>query len=82
MKSITLRDLPPDLSQRIEERSRQTGASLSKTVREMLAEAEPVTKGRLHHDLDHLAGSWTEEESGAFDSQTAAQRVVDPELWQ
>jgi hypothetical protein len=35
----------------------------------------------LHYDLDHLAGTWSEEEAAAFDTALAEQRRIDPELW-
>ena len=42
----------------------------------------PTETGReLHHDLDHLAVTWTDEEAAAFDAALAEQRRVDPELW-
>jgi len=50
----------------------------------MLEEAagQRATTGReLHHDLDHLAGTWTDEEAASFDAALAEQRRVDPELW-
>jgi hypothetical protein len=41
-----------------------------------------ATPGReLHYDLDHLAGTWSEEEAEAFDAALAEQRRVDPEIW-
>lgn len=36
----------------------------------------------LHYDLDHLAGTWSEEEAAAFDTALAEQRRIDPELWE
>jgi len=54
----------------LDERSRSMGrASLDEI------EAE------LHHDLDHLAGTWSDEEAAEFDAALAEQRKIDPELW-
>jgi len=33
----------------------------------------------LHRDLDHLAGTWSEEKAAAFDAALAEQRGVDPD---
>jgi hypothetical protein len=33
----------------------------------------------LHHDLDHLAGTWKEDPE--FDEALRLQRQIDPELW-
>ena len=35
----------------------------------------------LQHDLDRLAGTWTDEEAAAFDARLVEQRKVDPEMW-
>jgi hypothetical protein len=34
----------------------------------------------FHHDLDHLAGTWTDEEAAAFDAVLVEQRQIDPEI--
>ncbi len=81
MKPITLRNLPDHIARRIIERSRQTGASLNKTVIEMLCESGSAKKTRLHHDLDHLAGAWTAQEAHELDRLMETQRVIDPDLW-
>ena len=84
MTAITLRNIPPTLQEVIRKRAGKDGLSLNKTVIRMLEEAEGqrTTTGReLHHDLDHLAGTWSDEEAAAFDAALAEQRRVDPELW-
>lgn len=84
MTAITLRNIPPKLQEVIRKRAGKAGLSLNKTVIRMLEEAagQRATTGRgLHHDLDHLAGTWTDEEAAAFDVALAEQRRVDPELW-
>lgn len=84
MKAITLRNIPADLSRRIERRAKK-GLSLNRTVIQILDEALGTSTKRaakLHHDLDHLAGSWSENEAREFEADLAAQRKIDPELWQ
>ena len=84
MKAITLRNIPPDLSCRIERRAKEKGSSLNKTVIQILEDALGASKKRaiqLHHDLDHLAGSWSEDEARKFEEDLAAQRKIDPEPW-
>ncbi len=84
MKAITLRGASPALEQAIRERASASGLSLNKTVLRMLEESLGRQTGctrRLHHDLDHLAGTWSQEETEAFEADLADQRKVDPELW-
>ena len=85
MKAITLRNIPADLSRRIERRAKEKGSSLNRTVIQILNDALGTSirrAAKLHHDLDHLAGSWSEDEAREFDEDLAAQRKIDPELWQ
>jgi hypothetical protein len=86
MKAITLRDLPPELKRAVEERAEREGLSLNRTVIRMLQEATglgPSGKREVvrHHDLDHLAGTWTKEEADEFDRALAEQRQIDEEMW-
>lgn len=83
MKALTLRHLRPELSRIIERKAREAGTSLSGAVLAILEQATGLTKrGReKHHDLDHLAGSWSKEQSEAFEKTLARQRKIDPELW-
>lgn len=87
MKAITLRNIPAQLQAVIERRAEEEGTSFNRTVLRMLEEAvgskqPPRRHGKLHHDLDSLAGTWTEEEAREFDSALADQRQIDPELWE
>jgi hypothetical protein len=34
-----------------------------------------------YHDLDSMAGTWSEEETAEFDRATASFRQIDEELW-
>jgi hypothetical protein len=83
MAAITLRNIPPQLQEVIRKRAGADGLSLNKTVLRMLEEAagQRKTSGKVHHDLDHLAGTWSDEEAAAFEAALVEQRRVDPELW-
>jgi plasmid stability protein len=81
MKAITLRNIPEQLAKRIEERARRSRKSLNQTVIEILDERTSVNKQQLYHDLDHLVGTWAEDEAKAFNTELEAQRGIDPELW-
>ena len=84
MTAVTLRNIPPKLQEVIQRRADKDGLSLNKTIIRMLEEAagQRTATGRgIHHDLDHLAGTWSDEEAAAFEDALAEQRRIDPELW-
>lgn len=83
MTAITLRNIPPKLQEVIRQRAGADGLSLNKAVLRMLEEAagQRTTGRELHHDLDHLAGTWSAQEAEAFEAALAEQRRIDPELW-
>jgi len=82
--TITLRSIPPELLRKLQERAKAEGTSLAKTVIKALAESfgtRSIKSPVLHHDLDHLAGTWSRKEAAAFESALREQRKIDPELW-
>ena len=85
MNAITLRNIPREIQEAIERRARDEGLSFNKTVLRMLEVGLGLGRGRsrtLHHDLDHLAGTWSQGEADEFDAALAEQRRIDPELWE
>jgi plasmid stability protein len=85
MKTITLRNLPPDVARTVQQRAKQKKTSVNKAVIELLEEsAGSKAKKKApvrYHDLDHLAGTWTKEEAATFDKLIAEQRTIDPDFW-
>ena len=84
MSGITLRNIPPKLQELIRKRASKDGLSLNKAVLRMLEEASGQRRParELYHDLDDLAGTWSDDEAAAFDAALLAQRRVDPEAWE
>lgn len=85
MTAITLRNIPPKLQDALRKRADAEGLSLNKVVIRMLEEAagqrRTASKATRHHDLDHLAGTWSDAEAAAFETSLAEQRKMDPEIW-
>ncbi|MDE2059728.1 MAG: hypothetical protein KGL31_05350 [candidate division NC10 bacterium] len=85
MKAITLRNLPPELTRIIRQKADEQHASINKVVIGLLEKSVGVRGKKsemvLYHDLDTLVGSWTREETAAFNKALAKQRAIDPDLW-
>ncbi len=83
MTAITLRNLSPNLYQRIRQCARQKRVSMNKAVIALIEEhlgLEHKKTAAEFHDLDALCGRWTMEEAAAFDRALAEQRTIDPDL--
>ncbi len=84
MAAITLRNIPPEIQKAIRAKARQKRISANKAVIELLQERVGMLEGRtkpVHHDLDDLAGAWSEAEASAFDKTIRRARTIDRDLW-
>jgi hypothetical protein len=85
MKAITLRNLPPEVARRVEEKSRELGLSLNRTVVRLLEErllgAGKSGRRVRYDDLDWLIGSISKEEAEELRASLAEQRQIDEDLW-
>ena len=83
MGAITVRNLPPAVVKAVKEKARREKLSLNKAIVALLEEATGSRTGKKvqHRDLDHLAGSWSEQEYEQLMSAVREQRQVDPEMW-
>jgi hypothetical protein len=83
--AVTLRNLSPNVVKIIRQRAAERKTSINKVVAGVLEEGLGLSGGRrepvVHHDLDHLFGSWSRKEADAFDRELARQRIIEPELW-
>lgn len=85
IKTVTLRNLPPEMARFIRRQAKKDKTSINKTVIKLLEQRVGEQGNRahrtLHHDLDSLAGSWSAEEAAEFESHLSAERNIDSELW-
>lgn len=85
MKAITVRNIPKEVRELIEERARAKGLSLTRATIDILLErthgSTQASRRAAYHDLDELAGSWTRSEASRFERDTRGQRKVDEDLW-
>ena len=83
MSAITVRNLPPAVAKAVRDRARKEGLSLNRAIVRLLEEATGERGGKklIHHELDHLAGTWSEKEYRQFTTALREQRQIDPEMW-
>ena len=84
MTTMTLRGIDDSLSQTLKELARNQGVSLNTLALRLIREATGVNKRKrtiLHHDLDSLAGTWSEADELAFRTSTRSLEAIDEDMW-
>ena len=83
MKTMTIRNVSPDLATALETEKGRRGLSLNRTVLALMREALGVSEdAESGNGLRRLAGSWTEDEFSEFERAVRPFREIDEELWE
>jgi acid phosphatase family membrane protein YuiD len=84
MAVMTLRGLSEEEADRLREEAGRQGISLNALVLRLVREGAGLAKRPWlvrHHELDALAGTWTEEQATAFSAALEETECIDPEMW-
>jgi hypothetical protein len=85
VKTLSLRIADDDLARRLEQESRRRRVSINglivEAIRGYFGLAVHGATG-VHHDLDHLAGTWSEHDEQEFAEATRGFSTVDREMWE
>jgi len=85
MKTITVRNMEPSLAQTLKEVAKREKRSVNQLVIDILKKHCDLEKEkrytRIHHDMDHLFGRWTQAEFDQIQGRINGERKIDPELW-
>jgi ribosomal protein S24E len=85
MKTLTVRGIDPSLSQKLKEIAKQQGKSVNQLVLDAMKQHFGLEKEkkftRIYHDLDHLFGTWSQEEYELVQGKIDSERRIDDELW-
>ncbi len=82
MKTMTIRNVSPDLAAALQEEKSRRGLSLNRTVLALMQEALGVSEeAERSNGLRRLAGTWTEDEFHEFEEAVRPFREIDEELW-
>ena len=87
MDQLTVRGIDESLREWLKLEAKRNKQSVNRYVLTLLQEASGTNKTEkraevTHHELDHLAGSWSETELQEFLKQVAQARAIDEDLWQ
>ncbi len=83
MKTITVRNVPPDMANALAEETQRRGLSLNRTVLSLMHEALGLANERRRSNgLRRFAGTWTEDEFRLFEEAVASFQEIDEDMWQ
>jgi plasmid stability protein len=81
---MTLRGVDDTVAAALKERARREETSVNAVMLRILRESLGLEKKKrtaVYTDLDHLAGTWSDEDAAAFANATAVFEKVDEEMW-
>ena len=84
MGNISLRGLDNQVKMRLKAKAVECGSSVNSLILSIIHKGigmNPSSKRIKHHDLDSLAGSWSDEEMNEFLDATSDFSKIDNELW-
>ena len=84
MTTMTLRGIDDSTAAALKERARQEETSVNTVMLRILKESLGIEKRKrtaVYSDLDHLAGTWSKQESDDFLRATAVFEKVDEDMW-
>ena len=82
MKTMTIRNVPPDLAAALDGERRRRGLSLNRTVLELMRQALGLGEDGPHSNgLRQMAGTWSEAEFRQFEKNAAPFARIDDEIW-
>jgi len=84
MKTISIRGIDTETDRVIKSRAQQDNLSVNQWILQALKKVagtgrEPRFK--KYHDLDHLAGTWSREETREFCKTMSMFEKIDGEIW-
>jgi hypothetical protein len=85
MKSITIHGLDEHLDRTIRSLADREGLSMNKTIKKVLRSAlglDDQGKTTRREQFTDLFGTWTEQDFGEFQENTADFSLVDPSEWE
>jgi hypothetical protein len=81
MKHLSIRNVPPEIAEALEEERERSHASLNQVVIDLLGRSLGIARKENRNGLARLAGTWTEEEHERFEAAVALTEQIDEELW-
>ena len=82
--NFNLRNIAPDVMSLLKKEATKQKISINSLILLTIERGLGIThqtKKNVFHDLDHLAGTWSDKDKKNFDENTKSFEKVDKELW-
>ncbi len=80
--NFNLRNIPSEVMDLMKREAKRLHISVNTLMLKMIERGLGLTDEKTtHHDLDHLAGTWTANDEKEFKESTASFEKIDKELW-
>lgn len=82
--NFNLRNVTPDVMSSLKREATKQKTSINSLILQIIEQSLGIahsTKKAVFHDLDYLAGTWSEEDSKIFDDNIKSFENIDKELW-
>ncbi len=85
METIIIREMKSSLVEELKKVAEQEGKSMDRFVAEIIERYLDMKKGResgTYHDMDHLFGTWSEDEFHQIQGKIDSERKIDRKVWE
>ncbi len=87
VNQLTLRGFDDELRDHLQRLAKHEGISLNKAALRLLRKGAGLTDAAgedrtIGSSLDHLIGTWTQEEADAFDAALEELHTIDESMWE
>ena len=86
MANLSIRGLDNETLEKLKHDAHTQGTSINRRIIELLQEqmgtVQKHQRQRIHHDLDKLAGTWSDQDAKEFSEAIVPFSEIDETLWQ
>jgi hypothetical protein len=85
METIIIREMESSVAETLKKTAEQEGKTVDRFVAEIIEKYLDTKKGGelgTYHDMDHLFGTWSEDEFHLIQGKIDSERKIDRELWE
>lgn len=84
MNSLSLRGVEDEVKNRLKLKAKIAGISVNSLILDYIHRGigyDPARSLKHHHELDHLAGTWSERDKQEFEDAIGYMNKIDEEMW-